>query len=160
VDRPGSHTDVRVPGRATRTGEERGGLGTGLTLQEVYPEVVAERRAAAPPVRSTIRKGAVAIRDVRLWHRGMPSEGRLPRHMLALVYTAAALHPDADRPAPVGGGRRYTSFNPAALVFSDSVWARPDNGVQSALAFPTVSRFSMALWHGRTGRLIAKNGGF
>jgi hypothetical protein len=126
---PGSHIDVRVPGRATRTGEQRGGLGTGLTLEEQYPEVVEDRRATNSPVRSTIPKGAVAIRDVRLWHRGMPSEGQLPRHMIALVYTAQYLHPDASDDDDVASAARapgYKSFNPASLVFSESCRAAFD----------------------------------
>ena len=82
--------------------------------------MVADRRATAPPTRNTIKKGAVAIRDCRLWHRGMPSEGAKPRHMVALVYTAAGLHPLAERPTLVGGGRKYGSFNPETLVFSET----------------------------------------
>ena len=82
--------------------------------------MVADRRATSPPTRNTIKKGAVAIRDCRLWHRGMPSEGAKPRHMVALVYTAAGLHPLAERPTLVGGGRKYGSFNPETLVFSET----------------------------------------
>ena len=105
------------------------------TLEEGWAEVVADRRATDPPVRNVFKKGAIAIRDHRVWcapplfftsspclrrgllsllwhrHRGMPSDGELPRHMVALVYTSSALHPHSASPAPTGG-REYTNFNP------------------------------------------------
>ena len=104
------------------------------TLEEGWAEVVADRRATDPPVRNVFKKGAIAIRDHRVWcapplfftsspclrrgllsllwrrHRGMPSDGELPRHMVALVYTSSALHPYSSSPAPTR--REYTNFNP------------------------------------------------
>jgi hypothetical protein len=35
----------------------------------------------------------------------------------------------------------------------------PSRGVEAAFALSTLNRFSMALLHGRAGRLTAKNGG-
>jgi ectoine hydroxylase-related dioxygenase (phytanoyl-CoA dioxygenase family) len=82
---PGTH---RIPG-STRVPEE----------------AEAERRAIVPPVRALTRKGDVILRDPRLWHRGMPNNGREARHMIAMVHskwfylrgTALPVTPDALR---------------------------------------------------------------
>ena len=37
------------------------------TLEEGWAEVVADRRATDPPVRNVFKKGAIAIRDHRVW---------------------------------------------------------------------------------------------
>ena len=52
----------------------------------ISAEAEAERRATAPPVRGNTRKGSVLIRDMRLWHRGMPNRADRPRHMIAMVH--------------------------------------------------------------------------
>jgi hypothetical protein len=48
----------------------------------------------------------------------------------------------------------------ARLKAAPRVTVRPRLGRLSALAFPAVNRFCMALVYGRAERLIAKNGGF
>jgi hypothetical protein len=57
---------------------------TQMTLEEL-----AElRRPVDPPVQITVPKGAVAFRDLRVWHKGMPNSGDVPRHMISLGYGA------------------------------------------------------------------------
>ena len=46
-----------------------------------------ERRKVAPPLQPTTEVGDVLIRDVRLWHRGVPNPSNRPRHMIALIYS-------------------------------------------------------------------------
>lgn len=46
------------------------------------------RRENHPPVQITVPKGAVAFRDLRVWHKGMPNSSDLPRHMISLGYGA------------------------------------------------------------------------
>ena len=46
----------------------------------------AERREIAPPIRGNARKGSVLIRDMRLWHRGVPNLSNKPRHMIAMIH--------------------------------------------------------------------------
>ncbi len=46
----------------------------------------AEQRRVAPPVRGCARKGSIVIRDVRLWHRGVPNHSNRPRHMIAFLH--------------------------------------------------------------------------
>ncbi len=52
----------------------------------ISAEAEAARRATVPPVRGNTRKGSVLIRDMRLWHRGMPNCADRPRHMIAMVH--------------------------------------------------------------------------
>ena len=49
-------------------------------------ETEAARRAIAPPIRGNTRKGSVLIRDMRLWHRGVPNLSDRRRHMIAMVH--------------------------------------------------------------------------
>jgi ectoine hydroxylase-related dioxygenase (phytanoyl-CoA dioxygenase family) len=64
---PGTHLVTHVDGRIDEKAEE-------------------ERRAVAPPVRGNARKGSALIRDMRLWHRGVPNPSDRPRHMIAMIH--------------------------------------------------------------------------
>ncbi len=44
------------------------------------------QRQASPPIRACAKKGSALIRDVRLWHRGVPNHSDHPRHMIAMVH--------------------------------------------------------------------------
>jgi ectoine hydroxylase-related dioxygenase (phytanoyl-CoA dioxygenase family) len=44
------------------------------------------RRRVEPPVRGDCRKGSALIRDIRLWHRGVPNCSDHPRHMIAMIH--------------------------------------------------------------------------
>ena len=44
-----------------------------------------ERRAVLGPVNPHTQPGDVLIRDVRVWHRGVPNPSNRPRHMIALI---------------------------------------------------------------------------
>ncbi|KAI9737081.1 MAG: hypothetical protein M1834_000671 [Cirrosporium novae-zelandiae] len=54
----------------------------------VRPEVVEARRGVRPPVRGICSKGDITIRDLRLWHAGMPNESDADRIMIAIGYQA------------------------------------------------------------------------
>ena len=57
-----------------------------------FPETVVdeeteeEQRKVSPPVSGCAKKGSVLIRDMRLWHRGVPNRSDRPRHMIAQVH--------------------------------------------------------------------------
>lgn len=53
-----------------------------LTIRE---ELVQGRRRHSPPIRACTKKGSLVIRDVRLWHAGMPNKTKKPRIMFAFV---------------------------------------------------------------------------
>lgn len=46
----------------------------------------AERRKIAPPIRGNAKKGSALIRDMRLWHRGVPNTSKETRHMIAMIH--------------------------------------------------------------------------
>ncbi len=51
------------------------------------PQEVLDRRAAQmPPFQPTIPRGSVVIRDIRMWHAGMPNHTDVPRPMLAMIH--------------------------------------------------------------------------
>jgi hypothetical protein len=53
-----------------------------LTIKK---ENLEARRLHSPPVQITAKKGSMVIRDLRLWHAGMPNLTETPRIMLAFV---------------------------------------------------------------------------
>ncbi len=63
---PGSHLDV--------------------SGRHIDDEHEAERREIAPPIRGNAKKGSALIRDMRLWHRGVPNQSDEPRHMIAMIH--------------------------------------------------------------------------
>lgn len=72
----GSHRDSCIDQH------ERYGSETDLTIQ---PELVEERRQHSPPINPNSKKGSLIIRDIRLWHSGVPNRTEKPRIMLAFV---------------------------------------------------------------------------
>ncbi|KAM0724203.1 hypothetical protein Q7P37_000085 [Cladosporium fusiforme] len=75
---PGSHTASNI---AQHCNDDEGGL----TIQ---PDLIEARRQHSPPVRACTQKGSLIIRDLRLWHAGMPNLSTEPRIMLAFVVAA------------------------------------------------------------------------
>ena len=63
---PGSHLDV--------------------SSKRIEPERESARREIAPPIRGNAKKGSALIRDMRLWHRGVPNLSDAPRHMIAMIH--------------------------------------------------------------------------
>ncbi|KAF2128278.1 phytanoyl-CoA dioxygenase family protein [Dothidotthia symphoricarpi CBS 119687] len=74
----GSHRDTSVADHVD-TRDAPGGLST------IRPELVEARRARVPPVQPVFQAGDLVLRDVRLWHAGMPNRTCIPRVMLAFV---------------------------------------------------------------------------
>jgi len=59
---------------------------------ELTEALISARRAVAPPVRVQAPKGSVVVRDIRLWHRGVPNVSDQIRHMIALVHQVRWFH--------------------------------------------------------------------
>lgn len=53
----------------------------------IRSEPLEERRAYAPPIQPTVKKGSAVLRDLRLWHAGLSNPSKYPRVMLAFVHT-------------------------------------------------------------------------
>jgi ectoine hydroxylase-related dioxygenase (phytanoyl-CoA dioxygenase family) len=47
---------------------------------------VAKRREIVPPLQPSVRWGSILLRDIRIWHRGMPNHTDSPRPMLAMIH--------------------------------------------------------------------------
>ena len=74
---PGTHLDThKVVGEDIKIDEAR----------------VAARRNEIPPVRGNTKKGSVLIRDIRLWHRGMPNVSNRIRFMIAMIHNCRWYH--------------------------------------------------------------------
>ena len=68
---PGTHRELSV------------GIGDDIKIAPVQLET---RRAIAPPFQPTFDRGSLLIRDIRLWHAGMPNRTDQPRPMIAMVH--------------------------------------------------------------------------
>lgn len=55
----------------------------------IKKDLLEARRSIRPPSQPEIAKGSVVIRDLRLWHGGMPNLSQDSRVMLALIHYAA-----------------------------------------------------------------------
>jgi hypothetical protein len=54
--------------------------------------LIEKQRAIAPPIRVKAKKGSILIRDIRLWHRGVPNQSDQIRHMIAMVHQVRWFH--------------------------------------------------------------------
>lgn len=46
------------------------------------------RRDVMPPVRAITQNGDAVLRDIRLWHRGVPNYGTEGRHMIGMIHSS------------------------------------------------------------------------
>ena len=53
---------------------------------KLTPEDEARRRQECQPLQPSVPTGSVLIRDMRLWHRGMPNHSDRPRPMIAMIH--------------------------------------------------------------------------
>lgn len=54
--------------------------------QHIAAEMAEKRRRVMPPMRALTSKGSILIRDMRMWHRGVPNYTNDVRHMIAMVH--------------------------------------------------------------------------
>ncbi len=52
-------------------------------------EKIEARRAVCPPVQPVVEAGSMVIRDIRMWHAGMPNRTQEPRPMVAMIHAVA-----------------------------------------------------------------------
>jgi len=102
---PGSHLDTTVS-RHDRS----------ICVPE---DALEARRRAHPPISAHLPAGSVLIRDIRLWHRGVPNPSDTPRLMVALIHRSGFLTPNVMR-FPVGSEAVFENADPAWHVqFTD-----------------------------------------
>ncbi|KAE9367270.1 hypothetical protein N431DRAFT_429936 [Stipitochalara longipes BDJ] len=58
-------------------------------MLHIKKEIVEKRRKHSPPIQACTKKGSLVIRDLRLWHAGVPNRTEEPRVMLAFVIQPA-----------------------------------------------------------------------
>jgi ectoine hydroxylase-related dioxygenase (phytanoyl-CoA dioxygenase family) len=56
---------------------------------EVPLDKLEQTRKVAPPIQPVVRAGSVVIRDIRLWHAGMPNRTSSPRPMIAMIHVVS-----------------------------------------------------------------------
>src|SRR5262249_50223746 len=61
------------------------------TAEDGY--ALEQRATLLPSQRTNVRAGSLVVRDMRMWHRGVPNQSPHVRTMLALVYTRGWLRP-------------------------------------------------------------------
>lgn len=72
--------------------------------QGIPGDMEAERHRVRPPENPCTAPGDVLIRDVRLWHRGVPNRSNRPRHMIALILSGRRDHERSGRTLRFGRG--------------------------------------------------------
>lgn len=83
-------TEVWIGSHHVSVQEAHGGGGAaGEDLLTIKPELLERRRKHSPPVQTCTKRGSLIIRDLRLWHAGMPNLTDQPRIMLSFVASPA-----------------------------------------------------------------------
>ncbi|OJD34470.1 phytanoyl-dioxygenase [Diplodia corticola] len=76
----GTHATSDLSVQEGRHGERASG--------RIKEELLRRWREERPPCQPVVPKGAVVVRDLRLWHGGMPNLSKDPRVMLAMIHFA------------------------------------------------------------------------
>lgn len=76
----GTHSPFGVESQEGAHGDRASG--------RIQEELLRQREKTAPPVQPVIKKGSIVIRDLRLWHAGMPNMSDEIRVMLAMIHFA------------------------------------------------------------------------
>ena len=80
----GTHTNTNVEDQEGAHGERASG--------RIKESLLESRRKISPPLQAVIPKGSVIVRDLRLWHAGMPNLSQEIRVMLAFSRFAVAIN--------------------------------------------------------------------
>lgn len=72
----GTHAQTSITDQEGAHGERASG--------RIRQEMLDQRRQVAPPLQPIVPKGSVVVRDLRLWHAGMPNMSDQIRVMLAM----------------------------------------------------------------------------
>lgn len=83
-----------------------------MAEQHVSAEMEAARRREVPPVRAITNRGDLLMRDMRMWHRGVPNRSNEIRHMIAMVHNIRWL----QRSAPLLFQRDCASAFPDSVL--------------------------------------------
>ena len=73
-------------------------------VTQILDEFLDERRKTLPGIQPRIKKGTILLRDLRLWHAGMPNTSDAPRFMIATGFSAPWHHGSYKLRVPDGTG--------------------------------------------------------
>ncbi|EON69018.1 hypothetical protein W97_08276 [Coniosporium apollinis CBS 100218] len=76
----GTHLNTTLEDQEGKHGDRASG--------RIKRELLDQRRAERGPCQPVVKKGSIIVRDLRLWHGGMPNMSRDPRVMLAFIHFA------------------------------------------------------------------------
>lgn len=76
----GTHKDASVKDQQGAHGERASG--------RIKEDLLEQRRSIRPPIQPYVKKGSLLVRDLRLWHAGMPNRTDEIRIMLAMIHFA------------------------------------------------------------------------
>ncbi|KAF4997144.1 hypothetical protein FGRMN_4037 [Fusarium graminum] len=76
----GTHSGYGLDAQQGAHGERASG--------RIREDLLLQRREVSPPVQPIIKKGSIIVRDLRLWHAGMPNTTQETRVMLAMIHFA------------------------------------------------------------------------
>ncbi|KAF2010120.1 hypothetical protein BU24DRAFT_414556 [Aaosphaeria arxii CBS 175.79] len=76
----GTHANTTIADQEGAHGDRASG--------RIKSNLLRDRRAQRPPCQPVVKKGSVVVRDLRLWHGGMPNMSKDPRVMLAFIHFA------------------------------------------------------------------------
>ena len=70
----------------------------------IADDFVEERKRTLPGISPTVKKGSILLRDMRLWHAGVPNKSENMRYMMALGFSASWWHGTAKFRVTFGTG--------------------------------------------------------
>jgi len=87
----------------------------------IDPKHLEQRRQTMPPIYPCIRKGSFIIRDLRLWHAGMPNSVEEPRVMLGMVHMPAWLDNNLRLSLPVSAKEQMEEIQSDIDIVADYI---------------------------------------
>lgn len=72
-------------------------------------EILERRRAVCPPIQPHVKAGSILIRDMRLWHRGVPNRSDRARPMIAMIHWIHWWHTNETITFPKGTEALFTN---------------------------------------------------
>lgn len=73
-------------------------------VTQILDSFLEERKQKLPGIQPIVKKGTIMLRDVRLWHAGMPNASDSPRFMIATGFSAPWHHGPYKLRVPDGTG--------------------------------------------------------
>jgi len=118
-------------------------LGTHREGPEVYKDApngplisdtyMKARELVSPPIRLTIPKGSLFIRDMRLWHAGIPNKTPDPRILICMNHFASWYHTPSKPIFPESSRKRVESLS--KTIFIDAKYVSDSDYNHLAIEF-------------------------